>query len=89
LTNFVQISLKTGEGLYLDLKSQIKSKGVKQRTHEVQVRDDGVYVRVVADGTAVESDRYANLDNLNTSGSNVRERVDLRAVQKQRAESHK
>ena len=37
----------------------VKSAGVRQRTHEVEKRADGWYVRLRLDGPNVESDKYA------------------------------
>ena len=65
-----KVSLATGEGFYRGLEfvdgkpvpTGWKSKGRKQRTHEVEVRDDGiVYVHIDdgSDGAAVDSDRFA------------------------------
>eukprot|EP01080_Neovahlkampfia_damariscottae_P008718 gene8718-664_t len=52
------IDLATGEGLYQNLKREIKSKGVKQRTHQVKIMDDFVYL-ILSDGTnKFESDFY-------------------------------
>ena len=68
-----QIVLETGEGLYLGFemetcpngsrkqRTKVKSKGVKQRVHPVEIRDKAIYV---TDGsklndTQIESDSYA------------------------------
>lgn len=48
----------TGEGLYMDLSRKYQSKGVRQRVHEVEIRDDHVFVRLNMDGE-VPSDEYA------------------------------
>jgi nitrite reductase/ring-hydroxylating ferredoxin subunit len=80
-----KICLQTGEGLYLDLNSNVKSKGVKQRVHDVEVRTDGVYVRIQIDDRNIESDHYANMEELlNSQNPNQRERVDLKQMKQQR-----
>lgn len=54
------IDVFTGEGLYMDLDRKYRSKGVRQRTHEVEVRADlHVYVRLSAEPADVPSDEYA------------------------------
>jgi len=64
-----KVTLESGEKLYgstrLDeatgklIPDGIKSAGVRQRTHEVEKRADGWYVRLKLDGPNVESDKYA------------------------------
>lgn len=64
-----KVTLESGEKLYgstrLDeatgklIPDGIKSAGVRQRTHEVEKRSDGWYVRLRLDGPNVESDKYA------------------------------
>ena len=56
-----RISIESGEGAYQVAKDQWKSKGKRQRTHEVRIIDDAVYVRVgsSADGK-LESDVYGD-----------------------------
>jgi len=57
-----KIVLSTGECLYKALDSTIKSKGVKQRTHKVMVKDNNVYIAVDSpqkSGTKVASDHYS------------------------------
>ena len=41
-----KIDLQTGEGLYIDLSHRIASKGLRQRTHKVEERADGIYVQL-------------------------------------------
>lgn len=41
-----RISLDTGEGLYMGLENDVKSKGVKQRVHPVRMIGDQIYVKV-------------------------------------------
>jgi nitrite reductase/ring-hydroxylating ferredoxin subunit len=55
------IDLHTGEGLYKDLDGKLRSKGVKQRVHEVELRiDGGLWVRLAdARHDTVASDEYA------------------------------
>uniref|UniRef100_A0A7S1MIN1 Rieske domain-containing protein n=1 Tax=Neobodo designis TaxID=312471 RepID=A0A7S1MIN1_NEODS len=68
-----KITLDTGEGLYYGVEldanqkplPQLKSKGVKQRTHQVVVRRGDVYVIVDASGGHVESDTYAEMEIAN------------------------
>ena len=57
-----RISIPSGEGAYQVAKGQWKSKGRRQRTHDVLVIDDAVYIKVgsSADGK-VESDTYGDL----------------------------
>ncbi|XP_022083149.1 Rieske domain-containing protein-like [Acanthaster planci] len=64
-----KISLETGEGFYqsIDLKNPRrapcwKSKGIKQRTHSVEVREGMVYVRLSTSDTKYESDYYYSKD---------------------------
>lgn len=64
-----KVTLESGEKLYgstrLDeatgklVPDGVKSAGVRQRTHEVEKRADGWYVRLRLDGSHVESDKYA------------------------------
>ena len=64
-----KVTLESGEKLYgstrLDeatgklVPDGVKSAGVRQRTHEVEKRADGWYVRLRLDGPNVESDKYA------------------------------
>ena len=64
-----KVTLESGEKLYgstrLDeatgklVPDGVKSAGVRQRTHEVEKRADGWYVRLKLDGPNVESDKYA------------------------------
>ncbi|OQS04058.1 hypothetical protein THRCLA_03666 [Thraustotheca clavata] len=63
-----KIALENGEGLYMGLdignmnKPLLKSKGIKQRTHLVDIRDDGwIYVAdsTVEGGDEIASDSYA------------------------------
>lgn len=50
----------TGEGVYKDMGGEWRSKGAKQRTHDIEARDDGmVYVRLRDGGGALPSDDYA------------------------------
>lgn len=65
-----KVTLDSGEKLYGATRFDedgrlvpdgIKSSGVRQRTHEVQRRADGWYVRLRLDGE-VESDKYALKD---------------------------
>ena len=60
-----RITLESGEGLYWglseDLQSKcVKSKGIKQRAHDVIVRDGKIYVKVNVDGASIASDFYAS-----------------------------
>lgn len=48
----------TGDGLYMDMSRTYQSKGVRQRVHQVQVRNDNVYVRLSTLGD-IPSDEYA------------------------------
>ena len=65
-----KVTLDTGEKLYGATRFDddgtlvpdgVKSAGVRQRTHEVERRPDGWYVRLRLDGE-VESDKYARKD---------------------------
>eukprot|EP00744_Colponema_vietnamica_P015132 GILI01021210.1.p1 GENE.GILI01021210.1~~GILI01021210.1.p1 ORF type:complete len:626 (-),score=115.74 GILI01021210.1:133-2010(-) len=61
-----RIALDTGEGLYVGLdlvakKECVKTKGVKQRTHQVIIRDGMVIVQVKTGGQTIESDMYATM----------------------------
>ena len=66
-----RIVLSTGEGLYQDLSRTWKSKGVRQRTHDVIVWNDSLYVKLsMSSGSAssaasddLPSDQYCN-DNM-------------------------
>ena len=56
-----RISIETGEGAYQVVKGQWKSKGRRQRTHEVRVEGGNVYVRVGSSAEGkVESDVYGD-----------------------------
>ena len=58
------ISLVTGESVYKALGGELCSKGVKQRVHRVECRENGIYLQLV-DGSVpgalakVDSDAYA------------------------------
>ena len=71
-----QIVLETGEGLYLGFemetlpdgtrkqRTKVKSKGVKQRVHPVEIRDKAIYVTDSSkwndtEQERIESDSYA------------------------------
>ena len=64
-----KVTLESGEKLYGSTKLDettgklvpdgVKSAGVRQRTHEVEKRADGWYVRLRLDGPSLESDKYA------------------------------
>lgn len=59
-----QISLRSGDGLYVNMARQTCSKGARQRVHAVERREGQIYVRVSqAEGDGpeakVESDTYA------------------------------
>lgn len=58
------ISVETGEGFYMALDRQWKSKGVKQRTHQCIVRDDQIFVRISTaardGGGKIDSDTYCD-----------------------------
>lgn len=64
-----RISLSTGEGFYMGVEvgangkttQCLKSKGVKQRTHRVDVRGDSIFVVVDTAGPKIESDTYAEM----------------------------
>jgi nitrite reductase/ring-hydroxylating ferredoxin subunit len=55
------IDVHTGEGLYKDFDGKLRSKGIKQRVHEVELRaDGGIWVRLAdARHDKVASDEYA------------------------------
>ena len=55
-----KVDLVTGQGLYLDLDRKVKSKGIRQRAHEVEVRPgEGVFVRLSLESPPkVASDAY-------------------------------
>jgi len=83
-----KVTLETGEKLYgstrLDddgvtlIPTGITSAGVRQRTHETRLNDDGWYVRLRLAGE-VESDKYANKKVQGIAGARV-VRVDQRVV---------
>lgn len=91
-----KISLNTGEGLYLGMDGQPRSKGVKQRTHQVEVDESSDTVRVTLnnnkdDGVVIESDRYVGLGCSGNGGcsggatnSNQPQVVSLRELRKAR-----
>ena len=55
-----KISITTGEGFYQNLDRKWVSKGkILQRVHDVEERDDGVYVRFNTFEHEVASDKYA------------------------------
>lgn len=58
-----QISLRNGDGLYVNMSRQTCSKGARQRVHAVERRDGLIYVHVAPQGegaeSRVESDTYA------------------------------
>lgn len=64
------VDIESGEGLYMDLDRKYCSKGVRQRVHQVEVREGAVWVRLnvmagegegdETEGKEVESDRYAH-----------------------------
>jgi nitrite reductase/ring-hydroxylating ferredoxin subunit len=55
-----KISITTGEGFYQNLDRKWVSKGkVLQRVHDIEERDDGVYVRFNATEHEIASDKYA------------------------------
>lgn len=41
------ISLETGEGYYKTMEGQVKSKGIKQRTHVVKVEDGNISLIII------------------------------------------
>lgn len=60
-----QITLDTGESLYrsVDISDprhpkQLRSKGVRQRVHEVKLIGDKIFVRLCLSGQKVDSDFY-------------------------------
>jgi nitrite reductase/ring-hydroxylating ferredoxin subunit len=59
-----KIDIKTGEGLYTKLGGEAVSKGPKQRKHQVEVRENGVFVRLSVTEQKMESDHYAYIDEL-------------------------
>lgn len=52
------VDVETGEGLYLDMNRRFRSKGVRQRVHDVLERDGLLWVKVLEEGE-VASDGYA------------------------------
>eukprot|EP01113_Clastostelium_recurvatum_P051237 TRINITY_DN9909_c0_g1_i1.p1 TRINITY_DN9909_c0_g1~~TRINITY_DN9909_c0_g1_i1.p1 ORF type:complete len:208 (-),score=28.75 TRINITY_DN9909_c0_g1_i1:83-652(-) len=59
------IALETGEGLYLSIDGHVKSKGVKQRTHRIEIEGNDVYVYVSSPestGSKLASDHYEPKD---------------------------
>jgi cytochrome-b5 reductase len=59
-----QISLRSGDGLYVNMSRQTCSKGLRQRTHAVERRDGQIFITVphapsAASEDKVESDTYA------------------------------
>jgi len=54
-----KVDIKTGEGLYNDLEAKLCSKGVKQRTHEVKVEEDVIFVGLSKNRSDLASDHYA------------------------------
>mmetsp|Transcript_18686 Transcript_18686/g.44498 ORF Transcript_18686/g.44498 Transcript_18686/m.44498 type:complete len:211 (-) Transcript_18686:64-696(-) len=64
-----KVTIETGEKLYESTKfdpetkkltpAGWKSVGQRQRTHEVEARSDGIFVKLDASETPIESDRYA------------------------------
>lgn len=55
-----KISITTGEGFYQNLDRNWVSKGkILQRVHDIEERDDGVYVRFNTFDHEVASDKYA------------------------------
>jgi len=53
------IDIDSGEGLYMALDRTYQSKGVRQRVHKVQLRDDEhLWICLQTDGS-VASDEYA------------------------------
>ncbi len=75
-----KVALGSGEKLYGSTKfaddgvtlipDGVKSVGKRQRTHEVQIRADGVYVRLCLSGD-LESDKYANKKVPGIAGARV------------------
>lgn len=54
-----RITLDTGEGMTMDTNSQWKSKGPRQRTHTVTIKDGEVFVTLTS-GKFLPSDEYCN-----------------------------
>ncbi len=62
-----KIALENGEGLYMGLEMEnmkqpvLKSKGIKQRTHAVKIKDNMIYARdsSLNDQQEIASDTYA------------------------------
>eukprot|EP00026_Physarum_polycephalum_P015745 Phypoly_transcript_16501.p1 GENE.Phypoly_transcript_16501~~Phypoly_transcript_16501.p1 ORF type:complete len:105 (+),score=17.84 Phypoly_transcript_16501:506-820(+) len=55
------ISLESGESFYKTMEGTVKSKGVKQRTHQITVQDGDIYVILSTpknSGTSLASDHY-------------------------------
>ncbi|XP_038044078.1 Rieske domain-containing protein-like [Patiria miniata] len=72
-----KISLATGEGFYQAVDPQNprqapcwRSKGVKQRTHSVEVRDGTVYVKLSTSSAKHESDFYYSKEYQQLMGLN-------------------
>jgi len=55
------IALDTGEGFYSTTNSTFASKGIKQRTHEIKVEGNDIYVRLSQNQEELASDHYANM----------------------------
>lgn len=54
------VDICSGEGLYMDLDRKYRSKGLRQRVHEVERRNDShVWVKLKLEPTEVPSDDYA------------------------------
>ncbi|EPY26916.1 hypothetical protein STCU_06014 [Strigomonas culicis] len=73
-----RIALDTGEGLYVGIDvvpgaakpvPAVRSKGCKQRVHQVVCDGGEVYVLVDLSGPAIESDSYANMALANQEGA--------------------
>lgn len=63
------VDVFTGEGLYMDLDRSYQSKGLRQRVHQVQARDDHhVYVKLNL-ANALPSDNYAHAPRLGGESS--------------------
>jgi nitrite reductase/ring-hydroxylating ferredoxin subunit len=78
-----KISLETGEGLYLGLKREVKTKGVKQRIHLVRIdENENVLVKLNTDSVTIESDRYKDMDCIRNPQQ--RSTVNLRELKQQR-----
>lgn len=65
--HYYKIDLVTGEKYYQSVEwvagkavpGVWRSNGQKQRVHQVEPREDGIYVQVVSQGPPVASDQYA------------------------------